>query len=130
MRAGVRSLRKFALEGLFQALAGEVAGQGIKVTLVEPADYDTDWLGSSMDHAEPLAAYAPVHEMIAGILEGVELGHPAATGAAMLAVVDAEEPPLKIFFGRGPLEMVRDEYRTRIAEWEAWDDVSKAAFGW
>jgi NAD(P)-dependent dehydrogenase (short-subunit alcohol dehydrogenase family) len=126
---GLYEASKFALEGLFQALAGEVAGHGIKVTLVEPAGYDTDWLGSSMDHAQRMSAYVPVHEFIAGLVAELELGYPEATAAAICAVVDAEEPPLKVFFGRGPLELISGEYTTRLAEWEAWSDVSRAAFG-
>ncbi|MFD7288932.1 hypothetical protein [Streptomyces sp. NPDC059863] len=56
-------------------------------------------------------------------------GEPTATRAAILAVVDADEPPLRIFFGKGPLDVIRAEYASRIDEWERWDAVSQAAFG-
>ena len=56
-------------------------------------------------------------------------GDPAATGPAILAIVDAEEPPLRVFFGDQPLPLLRTEYAQRIAEWEAWDDLSRKAFG-
>jgi hypothetical protein len=46
-----------------------------------------------------------------------------------LKVVDADRPPLRIFFGAGPLEMIKVEYEKRIAEWEKWNDVSVAAHG-
>jgi hypothetical protein len=56
-------------------------------------------------------------------------GNPQATGPAILKVVDADRPPLRIFFGAGPLEMIKVEYEKRIAEWEKWNDVSVAAHG-
>ena len=56
-------------------------------------------------------------------------GNPDATGPAILAIADAEEPPLRVFLGDQPLPLMRTEYAQRIAEWEAWDDLSRAAFG-
>ena len=124
---GVYHASKFALEGFTASLAKEVADFGIKVTLVEPAVYATEWAGPSAVHAERLPAY---DEFRAGMRRpaGVR-GEPSATRAAILAVVDADEPPLRIFFGRGPLEVIRAEYASRIEEWENWDAVSRAAFG-
>jgi hypothetical protein len=51
------------------------------------------------------------------------------TGPAILAIVDVEEPPLRVFFGDQPLPLLHTEYARRIAEWEAWDDLSRRAFG-
>ena len=48
---------------------------------------------------------------------------------AVRAIVDAEEPPLRVFLGDQPLPLLRTEYAQRIAEWEAWDDLSREAFG-
>src|SRR6476469_5745323 len=59
---GMYHASKWALEGLSQALAQEVKGFGIKVTLIEPAGYSTDWSGSSARNAQPLDAYAEAHE--------------------------------------------------------------------
>jgi NAD(P)-dependent dehydrogenase (short-subunit alcohol dehydrogenase family) len=124
---GIYHASKFGLEGFTASLAAEVQGFGIKVTLVEPAGYATEWAGPSAVHAEP----SPVYEDFrAGMHRpaGVR-GEPSATRAAILEVVDAEEPPLRIFFGRGPLAVIKQEYAARIAEWERWDAVSQAAFG-
>jgi hypothetical protein len=52
-----------------------------------------------------------------------------ATGPAILALVDAEKPPLRIFFGIGPLDMIRDEYAQRIVTWERCNDLSRLAHG-
>jgi len=56
-------------------------------------------------------------------------GDPDATGSAILKVVDAKDPPLRIFFGSGGLPMTRAEYAGRIATWEKWNDVSVEAQG-
>ncbi|MFF2548138.1 SDR family NAD(P)-dependent oxidoreductase [Kitasatospora sp. NPDC058063] len=124
---GVYHASKYGLEGFTASLAEEVRGLGIKVTLVEPAGYSTNWAGPSAVHAEPLPAYDAFRAAMqrpAGVR-----GEPAATRAAILTVVDADEPPLRIFFGKGPLDVIRAEYASRIEEWERWDAVSQAAFG-
>lgn len=124
---GLYHASKFGLEGFTAALAAEVKDFGIKVTLVEPAGYATDWAGPSAVHAERSAVYEDFRSGMhrpAGVR-----GEPAATRAAILEVVDAEHPPLRIFFGKGPLEVIKKEYASRIEEWERWDSVSQAAFG-
>lgn len=119
---------KWAVEGLSDALAQEVAGQGIKVTLVEPGPYATDWAGTSASHAAPIAAYVPVRAALAARQLPPELyGDPAAVGPAILKLVDAENPPLRLFLGAMPNMMVPGVYQARLAEWEAWKDVSTAA---
>jgi NAD(P)-dependent dehydrogenase (short-subunit alcohol dehydrogenase family) len=62
MTTGAYHASKWALEGLSQSLAQEVAGFGVKVTLIEPAGYSTDWSGSSAKHSAELPAYAPVRQ--------------------------------------------------------------------
>ena len=52
-----------------------------------------------------------------------------ATATAILAIADADRPPLRIFLGDQPLPLMRTEYANRIIEWEAWDEVSRKAFG-
>lgn len=128
---GMYHASKWALEGLSQALAQEVAAFGIKVTLIEPGGYDTDWGGSSAKHATPLPAYDPVRK------QAVEqrahrvssLGKPEATRQAILEVVDAEQPPLRIFFGKGPLDIATADYESRLATWREWEQVSISAHG-
>jgi len=124
---GVYHASKFGLEGLTASLAAEVKDFGIKVTLVEPAGYATDWSGPSAVHADRLAAYDDFRAGMRRPAGG--RGEPSATRAAILEVVDAEEPPLRIFFGKGPLDLIKQDYAARISEWERWDAVSQAAFG-
>ena len=59
----------------------------------------------------------------------VEWGVPEATSDAILAIVDAVQPPLRMILGRGPLEWIKGDYAGRLAEFDAWHDVSEAAFG-
>ncbi|MCX5242862.1 SDR family NAD(P)-dependent oxidoreductase [Streptomyces prunicolor] len=124
---GIYHASKFALEGFTASLAAEVKGFGIKVTLVEPAGYATEWAGPSAVQTERLPAYDDFRAAMSGISS--RRGDPSATRAAILTVVDAQQPPLRIFFGDGPLERITKEYEARLDEWRNWDEVSKAAFG-
>ncbi len=128
---GLYHASKWALEGFSQSLAGEVADFGIKVTLVEPTGYATDWGGPSSVHAEPIAAYAPVRERLTGSAGAIRRrrGDPQATGPAILEIVDAANPPLRVFFGDGPLEMIHAEYASRLALWDQWGELSVKAHG-
>jgi NAD(P)-dependent dehydrogenase (short-subunit alcohol dehydrogenase family) len=122
---------KWALEGLSQSLNTQVKEFGIKVTLVEPTGYDTDWNGPSATKAEPLAAYNGVRENASVHLGKVQSqrGKPEATGPVILKLVDMEEPPLRLFLGKGPLEMIQTEYAKRLAEWEKWNYLAEEAHG-
>ncbi|MFE3457049.1 SDR family oxidoreductase [Nocardiopsis aegyptia] len=126
---GLYNASKWALEGMSQALAAEVAGLGVKVTLVEPAGFATDWAGSSAVRSEPLPAYEGVREAQAAYWSTVTPGDPQATASAILQIVDAEEPPLRFFLGAGLLDAMREEHARRVATWEEWNHVSEAAAG-
>jgi len=128
---GMYHASKWALEGLSQSLALEVAGFGIKVTLIEPAGYSTDWGGASAKHAEPNPAYDEFRTVAAELRAQRQAapGNPVGTREAVLKVVDAENPPLRIFFGDGPLAIATKDYESRLAEWREWEPVSIAAHG-
>lgn len=121
---------KWAVEGLSDALAQEAALFGIKVTLVEPGPYMTDWAGNSATHATPIDAYDPLREAMKerqSQMPPAMYGEPDATGPAILKLVDAENPPLRLFLGALPTMMVPGIYQARLATWEEWKDVSVAA---
>ena len=128
---GAYHASKWALEGLSQALAQEVAGFGIHVTLVEPTGYATDWGGSSARHAAPLAAYDEVRaaRAVQRAAQMSRAGDPGASAAAILAVVDAENPPLRLFLGETPLALAEADYASRLATWREWQPVAVAAHG-
>ena len=56
-------------------------------------------------------------------------GDPNASAAAILRIVDADEPPLRVFFGTAPLGIAKADYAKRIETWEKWNDVSELAQG-
>jgi NAD(P)-dependent dehydrogenase (short-subunit alcohol dehydrogenase family) len=126
---GLYHASKWALEGFSQSLASEVAEFGIKVTIVEPGGFATEWGGPSAKRAAQIPAYDGARAKIAAFRSTYVPGDPEATGPAILKVVDAEQPPLRIFFGAGGLPMTRAEYARRIETWEKWNAVSIEAQG-
>jgi len=122
---------KWALEGFSESLAQEVAAFGIKVTLVEPGPFGTDWGGSSAVHADALPHYAEFRAKRAEQMKQMQInvGDPQAAGPALLKVVDAKEPPLRTFFGTLPTQMVPPLYEQRLKTWQEWEPVAHEANG-
>jgi NAD(P)-dependent dehydrogenase (short-subunit alcohol dehydrogenase family) len=129
VEVGMYHASKWALEGLSQSLAQEVKDFGIKVTLIEPGGFSTDWGGSSARHSEPLEAYAALHEASNQRRSGNSPGDPVASAEAVLRVVDADEPPLRCFFGTAPLGIAERDYEGRLATWREWQPVAELAQG-
>jgi NAD(P)-dependent dehydrogenase (short-subunit alcohol dehydrogenase family) len=125
---GAYHASKWALEGLSQALSQEVADFGINVTMIEPGGYSTDWLATSAMRSPEEPAYEALRRALdQGWAESP--GDPRATRAAILAVVDADRPPLRVFFGVSPLDVVTKDYQSRLETWKQWQDVAVAAYG-
>jgi NAD(P)-dependent dehydrogenase (short-subunit alcohol dehydrogenase family) len=121
---------KWAFEALHESLAQEVKPFGIKVTILEPGAYATDFGSpSSLKFAPGMDAYADLRTQVFGRLSSSEKGDPAATAEAVLKIVDAENPPLRFFVGNTGLPIARAAYAARLATWEAWEAVSNAAQG-
>jgi NAD(P)-dependent dehydrogenase (short-subunit alcohol dehydrogenase family) len=131
MNTGAYHASKWALEGFSQSLSQEVAGFGIKVTLIEPSGYSTDWSGSSAKHSTPLPAYDQVREAAARA-RGQRFtapGNPVATREAILQVVDSDNPPLRLFLGESPLRIAVADYGSRLSTWGQWQQVAAGAQG-
>ena len=126
---GMYHASKWALEGLSQALAQEVAGFGIHVTLIEPGGFSTDWGGASAKHAEALDAYEPLHEASRQRRAGNVPGDPTSSAEAVLRLVDADDPPLRCFFGSAPLRIAEADYASRLENWRTWQPVAELAQG-
>jgi NAD(P)-dependent dehydrogenase (short-subunit alcohol dehydrogenase family) len=128
---GIYNASKWALEAFSQSLAAEVADFGIKVTIIEPGAYSTDWGSASAKHATANPAYDAYREKAAEARKARtgNSGDPVATRDAVLKVVDAENPPLRIFFGDGPLTVATRDYESRLATWREWESTSVAAHG-
>lgn len=125
----VYNASKWALEGFSQALAMEMQSFGVKVTLVEPTGYATDWGGASAVRVKPMPEYDTVREHVRAAWSGNTRGDPQATARALLALVDAEQPPLRAFLGTGLLDRMRAEYAQRLDTWAEWSEISNAAMG-
>jgi NAD(P)-dependent dehydrogenase (short-subunit alcohol dehydrogenase family) len=131
METGAYHASKWALEGFSQSLSQEVAGFGIKVTLIEPAGYSTDWSGSSAKHSTPLPAYDQARDAAARTRAQryTAPGNPVATRDAILRVVDSDNPPLRLFLGEAPLRIAVADYGSRLSTWAQWQQVAAAAQG-
>jgi NAD(P)-dependent dehydrogenase (short-subunit alcohol dehydrogenase family) len=127
---GMYNASKWGLEGLSQALSQEVDSFGIKVTIVEPVGFTTDWGGPSAKTATAMPEYDQVREYRkAHPITTMKPGLPEATAPVMLKLIDMENPPLRIIFGSWANEMVHKEYQKRLDEWDKHNDLSIEAHG-
>lgn len=128
--SGFYHASKWAFEALHESLAQEVASFGIKVTLLEPGAYATDFASqTSLKIATGLDAYAGLREAAFAAGAKMQFGDPQATVPAILKLVDMENPPLRFFVGTEGLPVARAAYAARLATWEAWEADSNAAQG-
>jgi NADP-dependent 3-hydroxy acid dehydrogenase YdfG len=121
---------KWAFEAIHESLAAEVKAFGIKVTIIEPGAYATEF-GSqdSLKFAAGLDIYADFKAQFTGSLKDLERGDPAATPQALFQIVDAKNPPLRFNLGSHNLPVVRAAYAERLALWEEWQPIAASAQG-
>ncbi len=119
---------KWAFEAIHESLALEVAQFGIKVTIIEPGAYATEFGSDQIGKVfEGSAVYQDFKKNFMESMKGMERGNPAATPQALFKVVDAVNPPLRFNLGSHNLPGLKAAYADRIATWEAWDEVSRSA---
>jgi NAD(P)-dependent dehydrogenase (short-subunit alcohol dehydrogenase family) len=121
---------KYALEGISESLAQEVAHLGIHVTAVEPGGFRTDWAGRSMVRTPSTIAdydevFAPLRERRQAN-SGHQLGNPAKAGEAILALVEAEQPPRHLLLGSDALRLVREGRAQVDADFAAWETLTRS----
>jgi len=128
---GLYNASKFAVEGLIETVASEVAHLGIKATLIEPNGYATDWAGASATQtSSDIEDYAPVRKAFAETGENPDIwGNPQATVAPILQVVDSENPPLRLLLGKIAFNAMEQIYAQRLKDITDWKEVSIAAHG-
>lgn len=121
---------KWAFEAIHESLAAEVAAFNIKVSIIEPGAYATEF-GSqdSLKFSPAIDLYTEFKGQFIEGLKTMERGNPEATPDAVFKLVDSENPPLRLHLGSHNLPLVRKTYAERLALWEEWDDVSSAAQG-
>ena len=128
---GYYNATKFAVEGLSEALAKETASLGIKVTIVEPGPFRTDWAGRSLrtpknaiaDYAQSAGARRAA---VRGY-SGSQQGDPVRGAEAIIQAVESAEPPLHLLLGRPAVEMTAAKLKEFTAEMEKWREVSLGA---
>ncbi|SFD85983.1 NADP-dependent 3-hydroxy acid dehydrogenase YdfG [Chitinophaga sp. CF118] len=126
---GLYSASKFAVEAITESLAVEVSGFGIKVSILEPNGFNTDFATTSGVESKPLAIYDDVRAALAASNNPDDWGVPEATAEAVLKLVDTENPPLRLILGRVGFQWIKHVYDQRMKTWEAWQEVSVAAQG-
>jgi NAD(P)-dependent dehydrogenase (short-subunit alcohol dehydrogenase family) len=122
---------KYAVEGFSESLALEVAPLGIKVTIVEPSGFRTDWAGRSAAEAtNRIPDYAPTagknRDDIRGY-SGKQAGDPARAAAAIIAAVESPNPPLRLLLGKAALRGARGKLDLLKHDFDAWEKTTVAA---
>ena len=130
---GIYHASKWALEGLSETLRQEVEAFGIKVLMVEPSGFRTDWAGSSMDRADPIDAYQQI-DQIAQRREsqqeennGSQPGNPDLAAQALLDTLNRDDPPFRLLLGNIAYDVAVDRYESRLTEFRAGEQVARAA---
>ena len=129
---GYYTATKFALEGLSEALSQECASFGVKVLIVEPGTFRTEWAGSSFKEgpdfpADYLASVGARLQRIKSLDGSKSPGDPVRGSEAIFAAVMADVPPLRLVLGKSGYDVLHDKARSLISELESWRDLSLSA---
>ena len=130
---GIYGSAKCALEGMSESLAAEGRSFGLKVTIVQPGPFRTDFISRSLDRAQVAlpeyeASVGKFAKFIDGI-DGKQPGDPVLAAQVILQAVDAERPPLRLVIGKYALDKARRTIAGRDAELKTWEAASVAADG-
>jgi NAD(P)-dependent dehydrogenase (short-subunit alcohol dehydrogenase family) len=120
---------KFAVEGLSEALALEIKPLGIKLTIVEPGGFRTDWAGASLAYATPLEAYRPSVGAMRDYLQpydGQQPGDPRKAAEVILGIAGTPDAPLRLPLGNDALAVLRRGYKSSAEELERWAHLTKS----
>ncbi|GHO43678.1 oxidoreductase [Ktedonospora formicarum] len=117
---------KWAVEGFSEVLSREVKHLGIKVTMVEPGSFRTDWGGTSMTFIETSEDYKSIMDPIMTYRQevvGKEPGNPNKAAQALITIVNEENPPLRLPLGSDAFKIARLVDQAKLAETERWESI-------
>jgi NAD(P)-dependent dehydrogenase (short-subunit alcohol dehydrogenase family) len=120
---------KWALEAMSTALAEEVGPLGIRVLIVEPGSFRTEFGGSRLQQSPVIDAYEPTvgpNRSYITSVDGTQPGDPRKAAAAIVEALEAPEPPLRLALGDDAVDRIREELDRRRADIDAWEQVSRA----
>ncbi|ANS74857.1 oxidoreductase [Paenibacillus yonginensis] len=127
---GAYQTAKWAVEGFSEVLTEEVKPLGIKVTIIEPSGFRTDWAGSSISYQEPMEDYQAtvgnMHELLRQG-SGKQDGDPVRAAQAMIAITAEPSPPLRLLLGKTAVQMAKQADQAKLAETEKWEALSVSA---
>lgn len=128
---GLYNASKFAVEGLIETIGSETAHLGIKTTLIEPNGFATDWAGASaVQTSSVITDYNAVREAFAETGDNPDTwGKPEATVEPVLNLIDNQNPPQRLLFGKIAYHVVNEVYTRRLNDIQNWKEVSIAAHG-
>lgn len=128
---GFYNASKFAVEGLSEALSKEVAPLGIRVTLIEPSGFRTDWAGrSAKDSPVRIADYATTAGQNSATIRGYsgqQAGDPERAAKAIFQIVESGKPPLRLLLGSAALRGARIKLEELQQDFDAWADLTCSA---
>ena len=126
--SGYYAATKFGVVGFSESLSKEVGAFGIKVTVVEPGPFRTDWAGRSLQSSpHPIDAYAEtVHARLKQLSasSGRQPGDPRRAAEAIITAVDSAQPPLNLVLGAPALKMAREKLAALTAELDRWEALT------
>jgi NAD(P)-dependent dehydrogenase (short-subunit alcohol dehydrogenase family) len=129
---GYYTATKFALEGLSEALSQECASFGVKVLIVEPGTFRTEWAGSSFKIGPDFPA--EYDDTVGARLERIKSldgskspGDPVRGSEAIFTAVTAERPPLRLVLGMSGYDTLHHKAKSLLSEMEDWRDLSLSA---
>lgn len=129
--SGYYAATKFAVEGLSESLAKEVGPLGLRVLIVEPGPFRTDWAGRSLKQS---ATFIEDYEATAGArrrqisgYSGTQPGDPVRGAEAIIAAVRSDRPPLRLVLGRMAFDGVTGKLKATLEEVESWKDTALGA---
>ncbi|WP_312027027.1 oxidoreductase [Paenibacillus illinoisensis] len=120
---------KYAVEGISESLSQELASYNVKVTLIEPSAFRTDWGGRSSEKTVSELYSDTAGQFINDVVSSVgkEPGDPAKAAQAIITLVNADEPPSRLLLGKIAYDVAKKKFNDLLKDIEAWKETTVSA---